>query len=55
MLVDKETDLGQADFLYCPAETLHALEKYRFDIAVNVASMQEMTSATISRYFDFMR
>jgi len=55
MLVEKDTDLSQADFLYCPTENLHMLEKLDFDVAVNIASMQEMNTATIVRYFDFLR
>jgi len=44
-----------ADFLYCPTENLSALEKYDFDVAVNVASMQEMNAATIAKYFGLLR
>ena len=43
------------DFAYCPTERLDDLENYRFDIAINIASMQEMTPETIERYFRFLR
>lgn len=54
-LVGVDSGLTQADFLYCPTESLGALETHTFDIAINVASMQEMNATTVSRYFDFMR
>ena len=43
------------DFAYCSTERLDDLENYRFDIAINIASMQEMTPETIERYFRFLR
>ena len=55
MLAEEDTDTSQADFLYCPTENLHTLEKLEFDVAINIASMQEMNSGTIDRYFDFLR
>jgi len=51
-------DGGQAedaDFIYCPAEHLSKLDGFRFDLAINIASMQEMNQATVSGYFDFLR
>ncbi len=45
----------QADFLYCPAENLGLLEPLTFDLAINIASMQEMNKATIDYYFNFLR
>jgi len=42
------------DFLYCPTEDLEKLT-FTFDIAVNIASMQEMNASTVERYFQFMR
>jgi SAM-dependent methyltransferase len=47
--------LPQVDFLYCPADQLAALESATFDVAINVASMQEMTAATVAQYFAFLR
>ena len=51
MVFEKE----RVDFVYCPTERLNELERYRFDLAVNIASMQEMNLLTIQRYFDFLR
>ena len=45
----------EADFTYCPADQLAALETARFDVAINVASMQEMTPEAVSSYFSFLR
>lgn len=53
--VDEVTDLPQADFVYCPAERLAALERFEFDAAVSIASMQEMNEPTVTRYFTFLR
>jgi hypothetical protein len=44
-----------SDFLYCPADSLDRIASLRFDLAVNIASMQEMTSPMIARYFDLLR
>lgn len=55
VLVDLVTDLDQADFVYCPSEDLDRLGKFKFDLAINITSMQEMNMATIIRYFDFLR
>ena len=44
-----------ASFVYCPAEYMEALKDFEYDIAINIASFQEMNSATVSNYFDFMR
>lgn len=44
-----------ADFLYCPADALAVLEGSTFDVAINVASMQEMTPAVVKQYFAFLR
>jgi hypothetical protein len=48
-------DTAKVDFVYCPAENLGELAPFLFDIAINVASMQEMSEMTVARYFDFMR
>lgn len=50
-----EANLDAVDFLYCPVEDLEKIERYRFDIAVNIASMQEMSNATVARYYHFLR
>lgn len=44
-----------ADFVYCPAEHLNALDGFTFDVAINMMSMQEMNEPTIARYFSFLR
>lgn len=49
------TDLDSVDFVYCPAEDLETLERFKFDIGVSIASMQEMNVPTIARYFAFLR
>lgn len=46
------SDLG---FLYCPAEYLEKLNELSFDIAINIASMQEMNEISIATYFNFLR
>ena len=48
-------DLDGVDFVYCPTEDLATLEGFKFDIAVNIASMQEMSISTIARHFAFLR
>jgi SAM-dependent methyltransferase len=48
-------DAEAADFVYCPADELEQLDSMQFDLAVNVASMQEMNGATVARYFTFLR
>jgi hypothetical protein len=42
------------DFLYCPADRMDEIRDFRFDIAVNVASMQEMTIETVANYFNYL-
>ena len=43
-----------AEILYCPAERLDEIEDW-IDVAINIASMQEMTPETVSGYFFFLR
>jgi hypothetical protein len=47
--------LEAADFVYCPSDRIEALAGLRFDIAINVASMQEMAPPTVTAYFAFLR
>lgn len=54
-LVMERSDLAGLDFAYCAAEDLRALEGVDFDLAVNVASMQEITASSREKYFDFLR
>lgn len=43
------------DFVYCPAENLRLLDSFSFDLAVNIASMQEMNEETLEAYFSYLR
>lgn len=45
----------EKDFIYCPADALDALDGFRFDLAINVCSMQEMDYEAIQKYFSLMR
>ena len=42
-------------FFYCPAEWLDNFPAIEIDIAINIASMQEMNPDMISRYFNLLR
>ena len=48
-------ELDNLDFVYCPAERLDAIDIFKFDLAANINSMQEMDPATVARYFTFLR
>ena len=48
-------DPEDTDFAFCATEHLNDLDNYRFDLAMNIASIQEMSSATIRHYFRFLR
>lgn len=54
-LASEIADLDDIDFVYCPTEHLATLEGFKFDVAVNIASMQEMNAFTVARYFAFLR
>ncbi len=43
------------DFIYCPTEYLSKISNIKYDICINIASMQEMNQETISMYFAFLR
>ena len=45
----------RSDFVYCPAEFLSEVSQLSYDLAVNIASMQEMTTESIISYFGFLR
>ena len=49
------TGFDDFDFLYCPADQLAALGSLQFDVAINIASMQEMAPEVVNVYFDFLR
>ena len=45
-----------ADFIYCPAEHIDSIKKNpHIHLAVNIASMQEMNTETVDKYFHFLR
>lgn len=43
------------DFIYCPTEFLDKVAVLKYDVTINIASMQEMNFPTIERYFKFIR
>jgi hypothetical protein len=55
LVLGDELDQTNCDFIYCPAEHIEELSARSFDIAINIASMQEMNQNTIKTYFDFLR
>ena len=56
LLAGNDGSDDSVDFLYCPSERMNELnEEWRFDIAVNVASMQEMAVETVAHYFTYLR
>jgi putative sugar O-methyltransferase len=55
LLVEEKKGLTEgATFIFCPAGNINMLHN-EFDLAINVASMQEMTPAVIESYFKFLR
>lgn len=48
-------NISKYDFIYCPSEYLQRISKIKYDICINIASMQEMNQETISMYFNFIR
>jgi len=52
---DPNPEALDASFVYCPAEYMNTLKDFKFDLAINVASFQEMNRETVNDYFDFMR
>lgn len=50
-----DNEAANADFVYCPSDRREAIASMNFDVAVNVASMQEMDPSTVASYFDFFR
>jgi hypothetical protein len=55
MIIGKNAGEEESDFLYCPAERISELGERPFNLAVNIASMQEMTPDIVANYFTFMR
>jgi hypothetical protein len=54
-LAGEDENRNLPGFVYCPAERIEKLGNFNFDVAINIVSMQEMTNATVKRYFDFLR
>jgi len=54
-MADPAVGFAEADFIYCPTEDLDELDDIQFDVAVNIASMQEMNEKRVERYFTFLR
>ncbi len=42
-------------FFYCPAEKPEYFPEEEIDLAINVASMQEMTMDAVAAYFQYLR
>lgn len=55
VLIGQSDQIEDADFLYCPAERVEELATLKFDVAINIASMQEMNTEIVASYFSFMR
>jgi len=47
--------IAEFDFVLVPDYRLDALKRTRFDLAINVASFQEMREEQVARYLDFIR
>jgi SAM-dependent methyltransferase len=47
--------IGDFDFALIPDYHLDALKQMRFDLAINVASFQEMREEQVARYLEFIR
>jgi hypothetical protein len=52
---DDEEAIERSRFVYCPADRLDGWPARRLDLAVNIASMQEMSATDVARYFDLLR
>lgn len=52
---NSQDTLNDYDFVYCPADRLDKVDKLNYDIAVNMASFQEMNPSIIEKYFMFLR
>lgn len=55
-MIDDLKDDHDHPIVYCTAENRNQLQRWKdIDIAINIASMQEMNSSEIRHYFDTMR
>lgn len=52
-LFNLEGKTAEVDFINFPAEHQEKLEGRIFDVAINIASMQEMNEGAIQTYFSF--
>lgn len=50
-----EGDFKKYDFIYCPTQFLDKISTLKYDVTINIASMQEMNFSTVERYFNFIR
>lgn len=55
LLTDEDANGSDSDFSFCPADYLETLPEGPFDLAINIASMQEMAPAVTARYFALLR
>lgn len=54
-LASNNVNQGGEGFNFCPADQLESMSSESFDLAINVASMQEMDPAVTAKYFQLMR
>jgi hypothetical protein len=54
-LLESGSTPDNVDFLYVPAEQAQCLAGFRYEMAINIGSMQEMTPAVVSDYFNLFR
>jgi len=54
-LKDGEIDPSKCDFVYCPSELLSKVSSLTYDVAISVASMQEMSIDAVTDYFRYLR
>jgi hypothetical protein len=47
--------MGSKGFVFCPADHIHSIPGGQIDLALNVASMQEMDPSIIADYFALIR
>lgn len=52
---NEDVDQMKTDFLYCPADETERLLQNKYDVAVNIVSMQEMNLESIAGYFEILR
>lgn len=55
LLKKNNPPIPEKGFFYCPAENLEDFPLIEIDLAINIASMQEMDIAVVNDYFSFLR